>query len=160
MALKDKTTVTLYNGLTAIGGPMTEVAYNKSHVLSDLGEVYQPELNLPSGSCQALIKYQLIDDVPGFYDPTMTGKQLNHEKQEYVAAYISYLHLDHSRALNLLVPKVPLYAGSTTAALSPVLSKNDDLLLPATNHEKDYTRSTIPAKYKTPIKTGDTILEA
>lgn len=37
MTLKDKTTVTFYNGLTTIGGPMIEVAYNKSHVLFDLG---------------------------------------------------------------------------------------------------------------------------
>ena len=30
MTLKDKTTVTFYNGLTTIGGPMIEVAYNLS----------------------------------------------------------------------------------------------------------------------------------
>ena len=52
MTLKDKTTVTFYNGLTTIGGPMIEVAYNKSHVLFDLGEVYRPELKLPDESYQ------------------------------------------------------------------------------------------------------------
>ena len=35
MTLRDKTTVTFYNGLTTIGGPMIEVAYNDSHVLFD-----------------------------------------------------------------------------------------------------------------------------
>ena len=138
MTLKDKTTVTFYNGLTTIGGPMIEVAYNKSHVLFDLGEVYRPELNLPDESYQTLIKYQLIGDVPDFYDPAITGKQLNHEKWEHAAAYISHLHLDHSKALNLLAPEVPLYAGPITAALLPVLNKNGDFLLPAANHEKYY----------------------
>lgn len=46
MTSKPKTTVTFYNGLTTIGGPMIEVAYDKSHVLFDLGEVYRPELGL------------------------------------------------------------------------------------------------------------------
>ena len=76
MTLKDKTTVTFYNGLTTIGGPMIEVAYNKSHVLFDLGEVYRPELKLPDESYQTLIKNKLIGDVPNFYDPKLTGKQL------------------------------------------------------------------------------------
>ena len=37
MTSKAKTTITFYNGLTTIGGPMIEVSYNKSHVLFDLG---------------------------------------------------------------------------------------------------------------------------
>ncbi|ERJ43774.1 metallo-beta-lactamase [Lactobacillus jensenii MD IIE-70(2)] len=159
MTLKDKTTVTFYNGLTTIGGPMIEVAYNKSHVLFDLGEVYRPELNLPDESYQTLIKYQLIGDVPNFYDPAITGKQLDHTRWEHAAAYISHLHLDHSKALNLLAPEIPLYAGPITAALLPVLNQNGDFLLPATNHEKGYTRSIIPAKYKSPITVGDITLE-
>ncbi|MCT7867097.1 MAG: MBL fold metallo-hydrolase, partial [Lactobacillus iners] len=44
MNLKHKTKVTFYNGLTTIGGPMIEVAYNDSHVLFDLGEVFKPDL--------------------------------------------------------------------------------------------------------------------
>lgn len=75
MTLKDKTTVTFYNGLTTIGGPMIEVAYNKSHVLFDLGEVYRPELKLPDESYQTLIKNQLIGDVPDFYDPKLRASQ-------------------------------------------------------------------------------------
>ena len=38
MTLKAKTTITFYNGLNTIGGPMIEVAYNKSHVLFRSGE--------------------------------------------------------------------------------------------------------------------------
>lgn len=45
MTSKPKTTVTFYNGLTTIGGPMIEVAYDKSHVLFDLGEVYRQNLD-------------------------------------------------------------------------------------------------------------------
>lgn len=76
MTLKDKTTVTFYNGLTTIGGPMIEVAYNDSHILFDLGEVYRPELKLSmeDEDFETLIKYQLIGDVPNFYDPKITGK--------------------------------------------------------------------------------------
>ncbi|KRL63392.1 MBL fold metallo-hydrolase [Lactobacillus psittaci] len=159
MISKDKTTVTFYNGLTTIGGPMIEVAYNKSHVLFDLGEVYRPELDLPDESYQTLIKHQLIGDVPNFYDPKLTGKEIDHERWEHAAAYISHLHLDHSKALNFLAPEIPLYAGPITAALLPVLNRQGDFLLPAAGHSQDYTREIIPAKFKTPIQVGDITLE-
>ena len=159
MTLKDKTTVTFYNGLTTIGGPMIEVAYNKSHVLFDLGEVYRPELKLPDESYQTLIKNQLIGDVPNFYDPKITGKPIDTERWEHSAAYISHLHLDHSKVLNLLAPEIPLYAGPITAHLLPALNENGDFLLPAAGHEKNYTRPIIAAEYKKPIKVGDITLE-
>lgn len=159
MTLKDKTTVTFYNGLTTIGGPMIEVAYNKSHVLFDLGEVYRPELKLPDESYQTLIKNQLIGDVPNFYDPKITGKPIDTERWEHSAAYISHLHLDHSKALNLLAPEIPLYAGPITAHMLPALNENGDFLLPAAGHEKNYTRPIIAAEYKKPIKVGDITLE-
>ena len=55
-------TVTFYNGLTTIGGPMIEVAYNDSHILFDLGEVYRPELKLSmeDEDFETLIKYQFL----------------------------------------------------------------------------------------------------
>lgn len=159
MTLKDKTTVTFYNGLTTIGGPMIEVAYNKSHVLFDLGEVYRPELKLPDESYQTLIKNQLIGDVPNFYDPKITGMPIDTERWEHSAAYISHLHLDHSKALNLLAPEISLYAGPITAHLLPALNENGDFLLPAAGHEKNYTRPIIAAEYKKPIKVGDITLE-
>ena len=159
MTLKDKTTVTFYNGLTTIGGPMIEVAYNKSHVLFDLGEVYRPELNLPDESYQTLIKNELIGDVPNFYDPQITGKPIDTERWEHSAAYISHLHLDHSKALNLLAPEIPLYAGPITAHLLPALNENGDFLLPAAGHDKNYTRPIIAAEYKKPINVGDITLE-
>lgn len=159
MTLKDKTTVTFYNGLTTIGGPMIEVAYGKSHVLFDLGEVYRPELNLPDESYQTLIKNELIGDVPNFYDLKITGKPIDTDRWEHSAAYISHLHLDHSKAMNLLAPEIPLYAGPITAHLLPTLNENGDFLLPAAGHAKNYTRPIIAAEYKKPIKVGDITLE-
>ena len=96
MTSKPKTKVTFYNGLTTIGGPMIEVAYDKSHVLFDLGEVYRPELGLKmeDEDFATLLKYQLIGDVPDFYDPKVTGKEIDHERWEHSAAYISHLHYD------------------------------------------------------------------
>ncbi|TSO26817.1 MBL fold metallo-hydrolase [Lactobacillus sp. LL6] len=161
MTLKDKTTVTFYNGLTTIGGPMIEVAYNKSHVLFDLGEVYRPELGLKmeDEDYDTLIKYKLIGDVPNFYDPVVTGKAIDTKRWEHAAAYISHLHLDHSKALNLLAPEIPLYAGPITAHLLPALNEKGDFLLPAANHKKSYTRKIIAAEYKKPIQVGDITLE-
>ena len=161
MTLKDKTQVTFYNGLTTIGGPMIEVAYHKSHVLFDLGEVYRPELGLKLADedFQTLIKYQLIGDVPDFYDEKVTGKKINTNKWEHSAAYISHVHLDHSKALNLLSPDIPLYAGKITAQLLPALNENGDFLLPAAGHSKNYTRPIIAAEYKKPIQVGDITLE-
>ena len=131
MTSKPKTKVTFYNGLTTIGGPMIEVAYDKSHVLFDLGEVYRPELGLKmeDEDFATLLKYQLIGDVPDFYDPKVTGKEIDHERWEHSAAYISHLHLDHSKAMNLLAPEIPLYAGPLTAALLPVLNRDGEFLL-------------------------------
>ena len=159
MTLKDKTTVTFYNGLTTIGGPMIEVAYNKSHVLFDLGEVYRPELKLPDESYQTLIKNKLIGDVPNFYDPKLTGKPIDTDRWEHAATYISHLHLDHSKAMNFLAPEIPLYAGPITAHLLPALNEKGDFLLPAAGHDRTYTRPIIAAEYKKPIKVGDIILE-
>ena len=161
MTLKDKTTITFYNGLTTIGGPMIEVAYNKSHILFDLGEVYRPELalSLEDEDYDTLIKYQLIGDVPNFYDPKITGKEIDHEKFEHAAAYISHLHLDHSKALNLLAPEIPLYAGPITAHMLPALNEKGDFLLPAAGHDKTYTRPIIPAKLRQPIQVGDIEME-
>lgn len=159
MTLKDKTTVTFYNGLNTIGGPMIEVAYGKSHVLFDLGEVYRPELNLPDESYQTLIQNKLIGDVPNFYDPKITGKKIDTDRWEHSAAYMSHLHLDHSKAMNLLAPEIPLYAGSITAHMLPALNEKGDFLLPAAGHQSNYTRSIIAAKYKKPIHVGDITLE-
>ena len=161
MTLKDKTTVTFYNGLTTIGGPMIEVAYNKSHVLFDLGEVYRPELglSLEEEDFATLINYQLIGDVPNFYDPAITGKAIDNKRWEHAAAYISHLHLDHSKALNLLAPEIPLYAGPITAQLLPALNEKGDFLLPAAGYDKSYTREIISAEYKKPIQVGDIVLE-
>ena len=161
MTLKDKTTVTFYNGLTTIGGPMIEVAYNDSHFLFDLGEVYRPELGLKleDEDYQTLLKYQLIGEVPDFYDEKITGKKIDTERWKHSAAYISHLHLDHSKALNLLDPSIPLYAGSITAHLLPTLNEHGDFLLPAAGHEKNYTRPIIAAEYKKPIKVGEITIE-
>lgn len=159
MTLKDKTTVTFYNGLNTIGGPMIEVAYGKSHVLFDLGEVYRPELNLPDESYQTLIQNKLIGDVPNFYDPKITGKKIDTDRWEHSAAYMSHLHLDHSKAMNLLAPEIPLYAGPITAHMLPALNEKGDFLLPAAGHKSNYTRSIIAAEYKKPIHVGDITLE-
>lgn len=160
MSSKPKTTVTFYNGLTTIGGPMIEVAYDKSHVLFDLGEVYRPELglSLEDEDFETLLKYQLIGDVPNFYDPAVTGKAIDTKRWEHSAAYISHLHLDHSKALNLLAPEIPLYAGPITAQLLPVLNQDGNFLLPAMNHPKNYTRPIIAAELNKPIKVGDITL--
>lgn len=161
MTLKDKTTVTFYNGLTTIGGPMIEVAYNDSHILFDLGEVYRPELGLKleDEDFETLIKYQLIGDVPDFYDEKVTGKKIDTDRWKHSAAYISHLHLDHSKALNLLDPSIPLYAGPNTAYMLPALNEHGDFLLPAAGHDKTYTRDIIAAEYKKPIEVGEITME-
>lgn len=161
MTLKDKTRITFYNGLTTIGGPMIEVAYHKSHILFDLGEVYRPELGLKmeDEDYATLIKYKLIGNVPNFYDPQITGEKIDTERWEHSAAFISHLHLDHSKALNLLAPSIPLYAGPITAKMLPALNENGEFLLPAAGHDKTYTRPIIAAEYKKPIRVGDIEME-
>ena len=159
MTSKAKTSITFYNGLTTIGGPMIEVAYNKSHVLFDLGEVYRPELDLPDEKYQTLIANQLIGDVPNFYDPELTGRPIDHQCWEHAAAYMSHLHLDHINAINFLAPEIPLYAGPLTAKMMPALNEHGDFLLPAAGHEASYVRPIIAAEYRKPIQVGDITLE-
>lgn len=159
MNLKHKTKVTFYNGLTTIGGPMIEVAYNDSHVLFDLGEVFKPDLELADESFQTLIDNQLIGDVPDFYDYHLTGKKLSDSHWKDSAAYISHVHLDHSKALNLLDESVKLYTGPITASMLPVLNKDGNYLLPAAGKPKNYTRPIIAAELNVPIKVGDITLE-
>ncbi|QYN54155.1 MBL fold metallo-hydrolase [Lactobacillus panisapium] len=159
MTSKAKTTITFYNGLTTIGGPMIEVAYRRSHVLFDLGEVYRPELALPDEKYETLVKHQLIGDVPNFYDPAITGKPIDHERWKHAAAYMSHLHLDHSKVMNFLAPEIPLYAGPITAQMMPALNEHGDFLLPASGHSSSYVRPIIAGKYQQPIQVGDITLE-
>ncbi|MDO4912645.1 MAG: MBL fold metallo-hydrolase [Lactobacillus sp.] len=156
MTLKDKTEVIFYNGLETIGGPMIEVRYGDSHILFDWGEVYRPELKLPDESFKTLLDHELIGDLPDFYDPKLTGKRTSEFK--HAAAYISHLHLDHSKALNWLDPEIPLYTSPDTAKLLPVLNKHP-FLLPAAGHADDYTRPIIQAELKKPIKIGQITIE-
>lgn len=159
MNSKPKTKVTFYNGLTTIGGPMIEVSYADSHILFDLGEVFRPELDLPNENFDTLIENKLIGNVPNFYDSKLTGKKIDNNKWKHSAAYISHVHLDHSKALNLISPEIPVYAGPITAHLLPALNNNGDFLLPAADKPKNYTRPIIAAKLNEQIKIGDISLE-
>jgi len=90
---------------------------------------------LPDENYQTLVQNELIGDVPNFYDPQLTGKAIDHGRWEYAAAYMSHLHLDHSKAMNFLAPEIPLYAGPITAKMLPALNEKGDFLLPAAGHE-------------------------
>ncbi len=160
MTLKlDRTTVTYYNGLNTIGGNVIEVAYGDSHVFFDLGTVFRPELNLPDENWATLVKNQIIPDVDNLYDPKLTGKPLDESRFKHSAAYISHVHLDHSRMLNFLAPQIPLYAGPITAHLLPALNEEGTFLLPAAGHNQAYTRPIIAAPLKKKIQVGDLTLQ-
>ena len=120
MTLKDKTTVTFYNGLTTIGGPMIEVAYNKSHVLFDLGEVYRPELKLPDESYQTLIKNELIGDVPNFYAGSITAHLLPalNEKGDFLLPAAGH-DKSYTRPIIAAEYKKPIQVGDITLKIYP-----------------------------------------
>ncbi|WP_071130704.1 MBL fold metallo-hydrolase [Enterococcus timonensis] len=155
MASKAKTTVTFHSGVMTIGGTVIEVAYENAHVFFDFGTEFRPEIPLPNQDLETLLEYRLIPQLPGLYDSKLAGSQHDEENFINTAVFISHVHLDHTKMINYLDAKIPLYALDATAKILPLLNRNGTFLLPASGHENNFTRDIIGVAPQTEISVGE-----
>lgn len=161
MALKGKTSLTFHSGVLTIGGTVIEVAYEDSHIFFDFGTEFRPELDLPDDNLQTLIDNRLVPELKNVYDPRLSYTYHGDEKKEFAhtAAFLSHAHLDHSRMINYLDPKIPLYTLKETAAIVKELHRNNDFLISAPFEKPGFVREIIGLNPHDIIKVGDITIE-
>lgn len=150
MVLKDKKTkITFHSGVLTIGGTVVEINYQGARVFFDFGTEFKPELKLKDELLDTLIENRLVPELD-IYDEDF-GHDFNGDK---TAVFLSHCHLDHTRMINYLDPRVPLYALEGTKQLIELLNQDGTFVLPAIN--KDYvTREITGVEPGSTIKVGE-----
>src|SRR5699024_393696 len=148
-----------YKGVDTIGGTNIEIAYGDADIFFDLGTEYRPELDLSDESYQTLIQNHLIPEVDDFYDEHLTAAPRWKGKFQPSAAFISHLHLDHTKMVNFVDQRIPVYSTPATIKLLKRLNRDGDFLLPAAGHPKEYLRplTELPVHHK--MKVGEIEVE-
>lgn len=129
MELKDKKTkITFHSGILTIGGTIVEIKYGKDRIFFDFGTEYRPELQLKDDSLETLIENRLIP-VIDIYDETLRPNT----NYENTSVFISHCHLDHTRMLNYLDERIPVYVLNETKVLLETINADNNFLIPAVN---------------------------
>lgn len=160
MDSKDKQTIVTYHkGVDTIGGTNIEIAYGDAHIFFDLGVVYQPELALENEEYQTLLDNDLIASLDDFYDENLKGAPKWKNQYQHSAAFVSHLHLDHTKMLNYIDEKMPIYTSMQTIEILKVLNEKGTFLLPAANHPANYMRQLTPLKMHQKVHIGEISVE-
>lgn len=131
MDLRDKKTlIKFYNGMRTIGGTYIEVSYENSRILFDFGSEFNPELKEEPKELQDILDAKLVPYIYGIFDDRI--KLQGYENVDNVfdntAVFLSHIHLDHSKMINYLDEKIPLYTSEKTKKLLDVVNINEDFL--------------------------------
>lgn len=143
MVLKDKKTkITFHNGLRTIGGTIIEIIYEDSHIFFDFGSEYEPAAPVQPTDLQGLLDQKLVPFVDNIFDPAipLKGYKSDVEKYKNTAVFLSHVHLDHSKIVNYLDPKIKLYTLKGTKSLLNTLNINNDFLFPKYKNDGKNTR--------------------
>ena len=161
MVSKDNTTITFHSGILTIGGTVIEVAYKDAHIFFDFGTEFRPELDLPNDELSTLLENGLIPELKGLYDTRLGYEYQGDDKNEYehTAVFMSHVHLDHSRMINYLDPKVPLYTMKESKAILNTLNQTGDFLIPSPFEAKNFTREMIGLNAHDVIEVGKISVE-
>ncbi|HIX01827.1 MAG TPA: MBL fold metallo-hydrolase [Candidatus Ligilactobacillus excrementigallinarum] len=159
MELKDKTVVTYHRGVDTIGGTNIEISYGNSHIFFDLGIVFKPELNLENEHYDTLVKNHLIPKLSGFYDEQLPSAPSWNSDFKYSAAFVSHLHLDHTKMINYVDERLPIYATPETIKVLNAINEQQDFLLPAWEHSNNYIRPINQLKINQKISIGQIEVE-
>lgn len=156
--LKDKKTrITFHNGLRTIGGTIIEIIYEDSHLFFDFGSEYNPKAVVQPKNLQELLDENLVPFVDNVFDPSIELKGFESKENVYknTAVFLSHVHLDHSKIINYLDPKIPLYTLEGTKSLLNTLNINNDFLFPIHNNTTGKnTREIIGVKENEIVKVG------
>lgn len=157
MVLKDKKTkITFHNGILTIGGTIIEVKYEDSHIFFDFGSEYNPKAEVQPTDLQGLLDEKLVPYLNNMFDPKipLVGYESKEDNFKNTAVFLSHVHLDHSKIVNYLNPKVPLYTLEGTKSLLNTLNINDDFLFPLYEKKGANTREIVGVKENEVIEVG------
>lgn len=157
MVLKDKKTkITFHNGILTIGGTIIEIAYEDSHIFFDFGSEYNPAAKVQPTDLQGLLDEKLVPYLNNIYDPSipLKGYQSKEDDFKHTAVFLSHVHLDHSKIVNYLNPKIPMYTLEGTKSLLNTLNINNDFLFPFHEKRNSNTRDIIGVKDNEIIEVG------
>lgn len=121
-----KTKITFHSGVLTIGGTVIEIAYGSDRIFFDFGTEYRPELGLKDDSLESLLEYRLVPDLD-IYDSALGVDAA----VENTAVFLSHCHLDHTRMINYLDDRIPIYALQETKVLLEMLNQRNDFLIPS-----------------------------
>ena len=158
MVLKDKKTrIKFHNGMRTIGGTIIEIIYEDSHMFFDFGSEYNPSAPVQPTDLQGLLDEKLVPFVDNVFDPAIQLSGYESKENEYknTAVFLSHVHLDHSKIINYLDPKIPLYTLEGTKSLLNTLNINNDFLFPLQNSSKSNTRDIIGVKENDVVSIGE-----
>ncbi|MGX7394513.1 MBL fold metallo-hydrolase [Carnobacterium mobile] len=161
MESKAKTTVTFHSGILTIGGTIIEVAYKDAHIFFDFGTEYRPELGLQDESLATLLKNRLVPELKGLYDERLGYTYQGNDEKEYrhTAVFLSHAHLDHSKMINYLDPKIPLYTMKETKAILHSLNRNGDFLIASPFEKSGFTREMTGLNAHDVVQVGEISVE-
>ena len=145
MELKgSKTNIHFHSGVLTIGGTIIEVSYGKARIFFDFGTEFVPSLKLPDESLQTLLAHRLVPELDHVYDPRLGYMEKTPANDMETAVFISHCHLDHTRMVNYLDPKIPLYVLEETKVLLNSLNANGTFLLPSADGSKTREMTGLP----------------
>lgn len=140
-----KTNITFHAGVLTIGGTLIEVAYEDSRIFFDFGSEYNPSLRPQPTTLQELLDAGQVAYVDHIFDPQLPVTGYGQEVENTftnTAVFVSHVHLDHTKIINYLDPKIPCYTLAGTKSLLNTLNINDDFLFP--RHDKSDGHNTRP----------------
>lgn len=143
--------------MRTIGGTIIEVNYDKDSIYFDFGAEFKPEIEEKGISgLDDLINYELALDLKGIYDRKYTHE--SPQLYENKAVFISHIHLDHTKMINYIDEKIPVYASRDTVNLLKALNINRDFIY---NNPKlkENTRKLCPVAYGEKIYLGQIQVE-
>lgn len=159
MALKGKTSVTFHSGILTIGGTVIEVAYEKAHIFFDFGTEFRPELSLPDETLPTLLKNRLVPELQNVYDSRLLDLPETKNPFNETAVFLSHVHLDHTKMINYLDPKIPLYTAESSKKILQLLNKKGTFLLNNPFLKGQPLREIIGVPVKTTVEVGEIKVE-
>ena len=157
MGLKDKKTkITFHNGILTIGGTIIEIAYEDSHIFFDFGSEYDPAAEFQPENLQDLLDQKLVPYLNNIFDPSIELKGYESKEDEFknTAVFLSHVHLDHSKIVNYLNPKIPLYTLEGTKSLLNTLNINNDFVFPLERESNSNVRDITGVKENEVVSVG------
>ncbi|MGL4797482.1 MAG: MBL fold metallo-hydrolase [Paraclostridium sp.] len=157
MALKDKKTkITFHNGILTIGGTIIEIAYEDSRIFFDFGSEYDPKSEKQPENLQDLLDDKLVPYIDNIFDQSieLKGYMSKEDGFKNTAVFLSHVHLDHSKIVNYLDPKIPLYTLEGTKSLLNTLNINNDFVFPLERESENNVREINGVEENEVVKVG------